>query len=336
LKTRPFLSCAALAALALAGCKDSNAPADPRGIRNVFVGVRVDPAALRERGEFVLALVPVDGNEQVVLSTTLQVTPKLTAPAEEDLPPIGALQVEEPDPRPVAAAISIDDSRSMRSNDPDNQRADAARLFWTEILAGNAQNQVSLLTFGGAEPSAPFARSTLQQDWTRDASLLEAALGRLLPANDTYLYESTKEIAEWVAATKPGGEFRRIMLLVTDGRPTGTASQEEAIDAAVVNAIPLYTVGIGPASDQSSRAQPEAVERLRTLANRTQGVYAGAESSGQLSTVFQSLARVTTEGALLVPVRLSAPPVTGTTVRGTVRVGNEYSAATADWSFVAQ
>jgi hypothetical protein len=333
LKIRPAALCAALGAAVLTGCKDSNAPQDPRGIRSVFVGMRVDPAALRDRGEFVLALVPVDGNGQVVLSDALDVTPRLSTPDQQDLPPVSKV-VQEPDPRPVAAAVSLDDSRSMGNNDPNGRRTDAARLFWTEILAGASTNQVALLSFGGGQPTAPFKETALLQDWTTDASLLEAGLSRLVTTGDTFLYESTAEIAGWITSTRPGA-FRRIMLLVTDGMPSDADKEQEAIDAAVAGQIPVFTVGIGPASDQSSAAVAAAVDRLRTLANRTGGVYAGAENTAELSTVFESLAKVTTEGALLVTVRMSPAPVAGTKVSGSVRVGNQYGAATANWSFDA-
>lgn len=333
MKIRSVALWAALGAVALSGCKDSNAPADPRGIRSVFVGVRVDPAALHDRGEFVLALVPVDGHGDVVLSDALDVTPRLTAPAEQDLPPVSKA-VQEPDPRPVAAAVSIDDSRSMGNSDPGGRRAEAARLFWTEILAGGSSNQVALLSFGGGQPTAPFRQTALLQDWTTDAALLEAGLSRLVTTGDTFLYQSTAEIAGWVASTRPAS-FRRMMLLVTDGLPTDSPKEQQAIDAAIAGQTPVFTVGVGPASDQSSTSVAAAVDRLRTLSNRTGGVYAGAENTAELSTVFESLAKVTTEGALLVTVRMSPAPAAGTKVTGSVRVGNQYGAATANWSFDA-
>jgi len=326
-----------LAALGLVAtaCKDSeSAPPDPRGIQRVLVGVQVEPQALHADGEFVLRLVPLDGKGDVVLSDALDVTPKVTAPITQTLPPT-ARQVQLPDTRPVAAAVSIDDSRSMRTSDPTNQRAAAARLFWTELLSANPTNEVALLAFGSEQATAPFTRTALLEDWTTDPARLEAGLAGLIATGSTYLYQSTAEVAPWIAASRPATSYRHVLLVVTDGLPTDSTAAEAAIASAAGAQIPVYTVGIGPASDQNASRDAAAVDRLRTLANGTGGVYAGVENNTELTTTFASLAKLTTDGALLVTVRMNPAPAVGTTVAGTVRVANRFGGATAQWSFSA-
>lgn len=328
---------AALAIVATtAACKDksASAPPDPRGIQKVLVGVQIDAPALHGSGEFVLRLVPLDGKGDVILSDGLEVTPKVTAPVTQTLAPTGR-RVQLPDTRPVAAAVSIDDSRSMRTSDPTNQRATAAKLFWSELLSANPANEVALLAFGAERPTAPFARAALLEGWTSDPARLEASVNGLIATGSTYLYQSTAEVAPWIAASRPAANFRHVLLLVTDGLPTDSGAADAAITAATGAQIPIYTVGLGPASDHSTLSSSAAVERLRTLANRTGGVYAGAENSTELTTTFESLAKLTTDGALLVTVRMHPAPAAGTLVAGTVRVANRYGGAAEPWSFTA-
>ena len=64
-------------------------------------------------------------------------------------------------------------------------------------------------------------------------------------------------------------------------------------------------------------------------------MYAGVENNTELTTTFASLAKLTTDGALLVTVRMNPAPAVGTTVAGTVRVANRFGGATAQWSFSA-
>ena len=339
---RSAARCGAASRLAVAAtllgalaCNDSaSAPPDPRGIRKVLVGVQADPTTLHASGEFVLRLVPLDGKGDPVLSDGLEIAPKVTAPTTQSLPPI-ATAVQRPDSRPLAAAVSIDDSKSMQRNDPTNQRAQAAQRFWTEVLSARSDNQVALVAFGGEQPTAPFTRTVLLQSWTSDQSALASAVTQLTASGQTYLYQSTAEVAPWVTATRPDASYRHALLLVTDGLPTDSLQADAAIQAAVGAEIPVFTVGLGPASDESGSIDTRAVERLRTLANATGGVYAGVENNAVLSTTFQSVGKLTTEGALLVTVRMTPAPAAGTAIKGAVRVGNQYGSASADWSFTA-
>lgn len=331
---RPLAVAAAL--LLAAACKDaSSAPPDPNGIRTVIVGVQVDSAAFRDRGEFTLRLVPVNGSGTVVLTEGLTVTPAVTAPTSQALPPVSQ-QLQLPDTRPVAAAIVLDDSKSMGDNDPTGQRASAARSFWQELILASPSSQVALLAFGGDRSTAPFARTKLLESWTSDTTRLSAALGLLAPTGSTYLYESTAEVTPWVDGSRPVTSYRRVMLVVTDGLPTDSGNAALAIQSAAAAQIPIYTVGIGPASSESATSDPAAVERLRELAYGTNGVYAGVENNTALKTTFRTLAQLATDGALLVTVRMSPAPAAGTAVRGTVRVANDIGGASAGWSFTAR
>jgi Mg-chelatase subunit ChlD len=333
--TRSVRSVAVLAALLCTACKgDSAAPPDPRGIRNVLVGVRVNPTTFEQNGQFDLAIVPVNGNGQAVLSTDLDLTASLNSPAVQPLTPVADIRVEQPDSRPTAAAINIDDSRSTTQTDPHGQRAAASRLFYEAVLAQNASNQVAILGFASAGTNG-FKRTMLWQDWSSDKSLLDAALGHISGSGDTFLYESITEVATWVNATKPASQYRRAMLLVTDGDPTDPANAASAIKAAADAGIPVYTVGIGPGSDKTPNSSSTAVGRLQAIANGTGGVYAGMSTPDQLSAVFRALAAVQTQGALLMTVQLSPIPQAGTSVAGNVHAANEQGEAIGSWSFAA-
>jgi hypothetical protein len=320
----------------LAACKDSTPPKDPNAIANVFVGAQVDSATLHDQGVFILSLVPVNGKGDVItdeITVTPAVTGSSSAVALTEQP-----RVVAPDPRPVAAAVNLDNSGSMIQNDPRNQRITAARRFWTALLQSDSRSQVALLGFGVANPSPGFVHTRLWQDWTSDPTLLNDVLDTLSTStlgDSTPLYQSNTEVMRWIDSTRSSND-RKFLMLFTDALPQDSALEPDLIAAAQQTGITLFTVGIGPASDQSSNQNADAIARLHRLADASSGIYAGAPSAGSLPLVFEALATVLTKGALLATVRLDPVPPPGTVVQGTVSVANRFGGATGTWTVTIQ
>ena len=124
---------AALTATAVDACRRDCCGPD-RGSLSLFVGVQVDSAAFRSRGEFALELVPADQTGQTFISDAWTITATLVSPTAGGLP-LTSQRVEPPDTQLTAAAIDIDDSPSMAYSDPQRVRANAAQLFWQTLLA---------------------------------------------------------------------------------------------------------------------------------------------------------------------------------------------------------
>jgi hypothetical protein len=147
--------------LLLSGCADSGGPNDLPDPFQLAVVVRVDSATFRSAGEFTLDLVPSDHGGRTYFTEPWTITTTLSTPLTASVDQLSQ-EVEPADSQPIATAILIDDSGSMRASDPDRIRAVAAQLFWRDLLPGRPGNIVALLDFGrgSVEPSpTEYARS---------------------------------------------------------------------------------------------------------------------------------------------------------------------------------
>lgn len=299
------------------------------------MGVRVDSAAFRSRGEIDLELVPADQTGQTFVTDAWTISATLVSPSAGGLP-LASQRIEPPDTQLTAAAIDIDDSPSMAFSDSQRVRAAAAQLFWQTLLGAEPRNQCALLDFGGA-PSAGFARTRLLQTYTSASSQLDGQLPSIQPLNgSTPLYHSALEVVRWTDTTLTQTRYGRYVVIITDGQPSDTSYRDSLFAAATGGAVRVFAVGVGPASDQGTKTDAAAVAAVRELATRTGGIYVGVTSTAQLLPALQSLAREPTGEKLLAEFAAPAPlPARGLLVSGRVTVTGEHGTATANWAFVA-
>ena len=324
----------AITAAALHGCHWDCCGPD-RGSLSLFVGVRVDSAAFRSRGEFALELVPADQTGQTFITDVWTISSTLVSPSAGGLA-LTSQRVEPPDTQLTVAAIDIDDSPSMAYSDPQGVRAGAAQLFWQTLLGAEPRNQCALLDFGGP-PSLGFDRTRLLSAYTSARSQLDAQLASIQPlGGSTPLYQSALEVVQWTDTALTQGRYGRYLVIMTDGMPTDTSYRDGLFAAAKASAVRFFAVGLGPASDQGSRTQPRAVAAVRELATRTGGIYLGVTSAEQLLPALQSLASEPTSEKLLAVFGVPGPfPARGQVVSGRVTVTGQRGNATANWAFVA-
>lgn len=329
----------AIAIVPLAASCKSDCCAPPANFLSLFVGVRMDSAAFRSIGYTVLELVPTDQHGQTFVADSWDITGSLIQPTSV-LATADTHWVQPADPRPLAAAILIDDSGSMLDSDPDRKRAAAAQLFWREFLAANPSNLVALTDFGWPRDSSTsgFRRTRILHGFTSNRTALDAALPSIeaMKNGGTHIYEAAAEVTRWMAATVDTS-YRRMLVIVTDGEPseTDTVFREELFTETAAHDTRILAVGIGPASDQSTMSVDSAVAVVEELASRTGGVYSGTTSSTQLLPVLTALANVSTKHQLLLLLRLSPIPPRGTELEGEVTISGEPGTATARWSVVA-
>jgi Mg-chelatase subunit ChlD len=330
---------ALLPALALlVACDGGTGPDEPEIAQLTVSGVRVDAARFRADGSFELGLLALDENGQSILSTRADAEATVTrvgnaAGTGYTVSYVG-ISASAANGKPTSAAILLDDSGSMSSNDPQTLRADAATLFWRTVLSSDSRNQVSLLDFGSGGGRG-FTDTRLLQGWTRNEGLLTQALASVGDYGGTPLYESMRETALWVDSTTTASSVSRVMLVLTDGQPNSFVRRDAALAAASGAGITIHTVGLGPASDADPFADDEAVAAVREIAERTGGVYSSATDANALAPIFQVLAQVSSEGQLIGAFRVSPVPPSGTRVQGTVTVRSGGASQTATWSFVA-
>lgn len=333
------LTMAVMAGIALIGCgKDGTGPNDPDDPNRLtlFVAPQPDPA-FASNGQVVFDLVPGDQNGSVFLDDAWTAAVTIVQPGATTATFMETTR-QTPDATPVAAALDIDDSRSMLVNDPDRQRIAAAKVFWETLIDGQPNSLVALLDFGNPTPSTGFATSRLFQALTSDKAALESKLPSLQPgetSGGSRLFESSIEVVNYISSTIPSGSYRRVLVVVTDGKADDPAKVPDLISAANSTGTRVFAVGIGPASDRSDDTDATAVANLRDVANGTGGVYAGASSANTLQAVFQTLATSQIQSKLLSRFNLSPVPASGTEVRGTITLTGPKGTVSSSFSFIA-
>jgi len=326
-----------LAPVVLQSCHSKDC-CGPRDFLSLFAGVRVDSAAFRSRGEFVIQLVPTNQAGQPLVQESWTVTGALQSPVAGPLP-LSALNVEPPDTVPVWVAINIDDSHSMVTNDPDRVRATGAQHFWQTVLGARPGNQVGLLDFGGTLQSSGFRKTRLLHGYTTDPAHLDGQVSSIQAqaGSGTPLYQSALEVVRWTDTAVAGVEARRYLVLISDGLPfpPDSVHKDSLLAAAVSSGIRIFAVGVGPASDHGGQSVDSAVAVVRELATQTGGIYAGVTDASQLAPALRTLASEPSGERLLATFALGSPPVRGAVVAGTVTIEGRLGRATAGWSFVA-
>jgi hypothetical protein len=322
------------------GCSNDGAapgdPTDPSAL-GLAVAVRTDPATFQQTGEFTLELIPSTPLGVSLVDKTWSISTTISS-SDAISPSLISQEVQPPDTTSVSAALLIDNSASMRTNDPDRRRVEAAQLVWNSVLA-QPMAQASLLYFGlGTNPPTPgFTATRLLRNWTSEQVSLVKPLDTLHVGGGSQIYTSVLDVVRWIDTTTAPNRHRAIVLL-TDGilHLETDASASAALAAAQAAHVSIFPVGLGPASDRSDQTNLEAVGLLQELANGSQGIYAGAATPERLSSTLVSLAGSISATTLIARFKLVPIPPTGTQVAGTVKLTNEQLGdAQGTWSFVA-
>ena len=128
----------------------------------------------------------------------------------------------------------------------------------------------------------------------------------------------------------------RFILLISDGQPTDATERESAIQAAKQAAIPVYTVGLGPAAANHEKSDPEVVRVLLELSQETGGVYSSADSPDALTDLFRSIAQAVIGGACEVTVKVVIPQgstTAGSGLDGSMTVTGPGAGSSAEFDF---
>jgi VWFA-related protein len=194
--------------------------------------------------------------------------------------PVYTLGVGEPGKNEkVSTVLVLDRSGSMRAkaNDTDRKsKIDALRyaaMRFIDLMRPTAQT--TLLSFSTTvdSPSA----------FTSNKRTLKNSILNLNPDGGTLLYDATLAGVETLRAARLTG--RKSVVVLTDGKdesPGSRVSEDEVIEQARADAIPLYMLGLG-----RSREINEKV--MRRMADETGGKYYHAESEAALIKIFEQL-----------------------------------------------
>src|SRR5437660_5454785 len=174
---------------------------------------------------------------------------------------------------PVAIGIVIDNSGSMR-----DKRAKVNQAVLNLVHASNPEDQVFVVNFG----QTPY----LDQDFTSDVNLLQAALHQISSRGSTALYDAV--VASNVHLRNNPRLDKKILIVITDGQDN--MSRETLQDAmrklqsnkgATVYAIGLTDEGMTRSGRQA----------LQDLATSTGGVAFFPQNADEVNEISRSVAR---------------------------------------------
>lgn len=173
---------------------------------------------------------------------------------------------------PVAIGIVIDNSGSMR-----DKRARVSRAVLNLVQASNPDDQVFVVNFG----QTPY----LDQDFTSNVNLLEAALHQTSTRGSTALYDAV--VASDVHLKNNPRLDKKVLLVITDGQDNmSRETLQDAMRKLQSNkGTMLYAIGI---TDQGmTRAGREA---LQALASSTGGVAYFPQTLDEVDAITRSVA----------------------------------------------
>jgi len=176
---------------------------------------------------------------------------------------------------PLTTMLVIDISGSMDKNNKLTAAKDAAKAYVNQMRAGD---QAGLMTFD--------TKTYYVQPVTTDTAALTSAIDELKTGGDTAMFDALVE-AEKNLSSIPG---RKAIIVLADGLDNHSQNTvDSVIEQIGPSGLTISTVGFGDASTASQSGLDEGA--LKSLAERSGGLYSFAADSQSLSALYQQLGR---------------------------------------------
>lgn len=142
-------------------------------------------------------------------------------------------------PMLLSSILSVDISVSMSAGEPGKTNLDlvkAAALAWIQGLPPG-QSECALTSFND--------KNIINQDFTADRSLLQNALHSLTPAGATDYTKALLDPFTGALHISQNGNFKRVIVFLSDGMPNNPPPAEEIIAAAKKLNCTIFAVALG-------------------------------------------------------------------------------------------
>lgn len=345
-----WIAVLALCAMTLAACdsnEDSVQPVD----EVVVIGTQVNSDFINT-GEFGLSATPLDAEGQAILSEEATGEVTIDAPgttnalqAKSDGGLNGTVTISGINTAsgPLAVTVNIDGSGSMSSNDPNRARVDGAKAFVDQLESSGEDYEVAMATYAGFNQNPPLSFTSLLLDFSDDAQALKDSSELVRASGSTPTYESLAELLIYSEDVRPQSNYEKAIVLLSDGFPNSTALKDSVCNDAVAKSSPIYTIGLGPASDQSDSLSidPAAVQEMQSLASCTNGGYQGIDPDdilGSTREIYQRFATGTAKGSVVYRVQVDPTALQqhfspGDLLSGTLTITSGGQSAGGTFSF---
>lgn len=172
---------------------------------------------------------------------------------------------------PTTTMLVMDISGSMDKNGKLDAAKEAAKTYVSQMRPGD---QAGLLTYD--------TQTYYVQPITTDTNALLTAIDGLKPGSDTAMYNALVEAQKNLEPVTG----RKSIIVLTDGLDNKSQSTaEDVITAIGESGLTISTIGFGDAASKGQVGLDET--GLKTLAEKTGGLYAYAEDADSLGAIFQ-------------------------------------------------
>jgi VWFA-related protein len=176
---------------------------------------------------------------------------------------------------PLTTMLVIDISGSMDKNGKLQAAKDAAKAYVGQMRPGD---QAGLIAYD--------TRVYPRQALTTDLTALIQAIDDLRTGGDTAMYDALIE----AEGALNGVTGRKAIIVLTDGLDNSSASTADAVIEQIgPSGLTISTIGFGDASTASQSGLDEAA--LKSLAERSGGLYSYAADAQALSALYQQYGR---------------------------------------------
>lgn len=295
----------------------------------IFVGTTVS-SSFKTSGEFGLTAIPLDMTGAAILSESVEAN--VTVASSLGLGASTTVStINEPSGSPLAVTILLDASSSMNTTDPNRYRVEGAKAFIDRLVSQGITFEAAIADYNGSG-------ATILQEFSSDVLALKNAADQVGASGGTPTYEALDEMLDYLETQKPATAYERIIVLLSDGDPNSLANRDNVCAKAQTLDIPIYSIGLGPASDISSSMSSNAIENMRFLADCSGGAYVGIDPANPASAseVYNNIAIASAQGTIDFDVVLDGDLTSltsGMIITGTITICNSDECASAPFSF---
>lgn len=177
---------------------------------------------------------------------------------------------------PVTTMLVVDISGSMDKNGKLAAAKEAAKTYVSQMRPGD---QAGLMTYD--------TKTYYVQPITTDTAALTAAIDALVTGGDTAMYNALVEAEKNLEPVNG----RKSIIVMTDGLDNKSQSTADDVIAGVgQSGLTISTIGFGDAATKGQVGLDEA--GLKSLAEKTGGLYAYAQDADTLSKIYQQYGEV--------------------------------------------
>ncbi len=174
----------------------------------------------------------------------------------------------------IEIVFVVDDSGSMDSNDPTDERLVVARDLIDKLPE---KSKVSVVSF--------HSTTTILNDFTADKETAKSYLTSTYftsNGSSTYMYAAVREtISQFDESTD--NEAMKVMVLLSDGQAHDTSLHSTVISQAQAKKIMIYTVGLGSSSSSYFTSY------LKPLAEGTEAKFYLSSNAGELASIYENI-----------------------------------------------